>query len=73
MISFVPLNSAGGPTHEYDMLTVSPGVLSCNQEEVEVPWVRRLMVGQDLMGEGELIKPGAVPVIYRRMGEVGAL
>lgn len=40
VISFVPLNSAGGPIHEYDMLTVSLGVLSCGQERVDVPWVK---------------------------------
>lgn len=32
VISFVPLNSAGAPIHEYDMMTVSPGVLSYVQE-----------------------------------------
>ena len=40
VISFVPLNSAGAPIHEYDMLTCSPGVSSCGQERVEVPWVK---------------------------------
>lgn len=32
VISFVPLNSAGAPIHEYDMMTVSPDVLSDVQE-----------------------------------------
>lgn len=38
VISLVPLNSAGGPIHEYDMLTVSPNVLSCGRERDQVPW-----------------------------------